>query len=204
MKIAEWLQTDKSRIRAFTLIWTLGSVIASAYFAFWLFPEIYAERTSAVVEVEFQSGRQLTSSEEMVLTYYPNQPTFRDKYLSELSDQQFFYFSACEALPLSQRPICDSARNWRKIDPKYLGCSDVKNCTATSYRLSEEQRFITISGMQPVRGATLSIHDLEAVSLSDPGGWGEKATWPVFFVSLFLGVKLGREIGEFWFTPYQK
>lgn len=198
MALLQWLKSHTSPVQVFTLAWTMGSLLASAYFGFLLFPKIYAERTSAVVEVHFRTG------DEGSTVYYPNLPTYRGEFLSQISDRNFLYFTACDALPLSQRPICDTSRNWKKVDPRYLGCSDVASCTADTYRLSEEQRYIVLSGARPISGASLSIHDLTDPSLSDPGGWGRSATWPVFFVTLFFSMKLGRTIGEFWFTPYVK
>ena len=195
--------TSAPIVAIFTWIWTIGSVIASAFFAFSLFPRIYSARSGAVVEIHFQTNEKYQDP-NMEATYFPNTPTFREQHLSQISDRVFLYFSACEALPLSQRPICDSSRNWRRLDPKEVGCSNVVDCAATTHRLSEDERYMVITGVHPVPGASVSLHDVAELSLSDPAAWGKEAKWPIFFVSLFLAIKCGRAIGEFWFTPYRK
>lgn len=183
----------------FTWIWLIGSVLVSAYFAFMLFPKIYALRTSALVPIYFQ-----TADDSQHTIYQLNSPLSRKLYLSHIEDKNFFYFSRCDTLPLSQRPICNTSNNWWRLEPQHLGCNDVMNCTATTYRLSEEERYEAIAGIVSSEGAHVSLQDLPSVSLSDPGGWGVGAKWPIFFISLFFAVKMGRAIGEFVFTPYTK
>lgn len=188
-------------IPVFTWIWTIGAIFVSAYFSFYLFPSIYEERTSAPVEVHFKTkdpGGDVGDG----AWYFPNTPSYKNKYSSVVSDTDFLYYSACEALPISQRAICDTSRNWRKLDPKLVGCDNVVDCNLLYHRLSEEERYIQITGAQAKQGASISLSDAEALSLSNPGGWGKSAAWPIFFISMFLGIKLGRAIGEFAFKPY--
>jgi hypothetical protein len=200
------LQEQRQRriVSRFTWVWLVGSVAASAYFAFVLFPAVYERRTSALVEVHFQTSVKTSDASIKGLVYYPNLPTFRTRHASDMTDEGFLYFDACEALPLSQRPICDSSRNWKKLDPKKVGCGSAVQCNVERYRLSEEERYILLADVKPSNGANFSIGDLQSPSLSDPGGWGTAAQLPLFFISIFLALKLGRSLGEFLFTPYEK
>jgi hypothetical protein len=190
----------KRGVTLFTWVWLTGSLIASAYFAFWLFPEIYAARTNSIVQVWFQV--KPTADDPYV--YYPNQEPWRKQYRNYLSDRTYLFFSACEILPLSQRPFCDSSNNWRALPPSVLNCVDVATCSTGLYTVNEDQRHRHLAGLNPVSGASFSIADLAPLSLSDPVGWGNAARWPLFFVCLFLALKLGRSLGEFLFLSYEK
>lgn len=196
--------TDRSRrVRLFTTVWLIGSVIVSALFAFRVFPAIYEDRTSTVVEIHFQAHVPVDGG-RLAQIYYPNTPTFIDRFGQFRADSAFLYFSACDALPLSQRPICDTSRNWKKLDPRLMECQDALACDLGTYRMGEEQRYVILSGINPAEGASVDIDDLQRPSFSDPGGWGKNATWPLFFICMFLALKLGRSLGEFLFTPYEK
>jgi hypothetical protein len=107
-------------------------------------------------------------------------------------------------LPLSQRPVCDDTDNWVRIDPHALGCNDVKNCSKSTYFLNEAEKNQRLNNLLPKTGASFNISDIPAPSWSDPTGWGNATTWPLFFVCLFLAVKLGRPLGEFLFLSYDK
>jgi hypothetical protein len=184
----------------FTRIWLIGSLIVSAYFAFWLFPEVYDRRTSATVQLMFQTKDLSNGS----IVYYPNLETFRRQYLKSLSDQTYLYFSGCEILPLSQRPMCDPTTNWKKLDPHVLNCTDAATCSTTSYTISETQRYMYLVGLKTTTGDSFSISDLPPPPLSDLAGWGNAAKWPLFFVCLFFALKLGRSLVEFLSLPYEK
>lgn len=184
----------------FTCVWLIGSLIASAYFALWLFPEVYNNRTNATVQVYFQSKTPSNGS----VFYWPNTEVFRRENLKNLSDRTHFYFSRCEILPISQRTKCDGAKNWRMIDPRELNCTDVVDCLTERYTLTDAMRQQYFVDLIPTTGNTISISDLPALSLSDLTGWGNAAKWPLFFVCLFLAIKLGRSFGEFVFSPYEK
>jgi len=190
-------------VRFFTVVWICATTVASIYFSFWLFPDVYDKRTTAVVGVKFQTTVLRDGSSQHTV-YYPNQAAYRTRHGSVLSDADFLYFSACEALPLSQRPICDSERNWKRLDPQKVECSDVISCSAETYRISEDDRYVLLAGVKPVGGTNFSISDMQSPSLSDPGGWGKAAQLPIFFICMFLGLRLGRSAGEFIFTPYEK
>jgi hypothetical protein len=187
-------------VAPFTWIWLIGSLITSAYFAFWLFPKVYAERRHAPVQVYFQTKNLSDNS----TIYYPNLEVYRKMFYKDLSDKDFLYFSACEILPLSQRPICDKTDNWIGITPSELNCIDVATCSSPNYILSEKKRDSYVTGIVPMGGAKISISDLPPLSLSDPIGWGDAARWPLFFVCLFLALKLGRNLAEFLFLSYSK
>lgn len=203
MNIGLKLGQSERVIPVFTWVWALGSIVASAYFAFWLFPSVYDARTSAQVELHFQTKNPGKNNPQGTW-YFPNRKTYKDTYMSYIDDKTFLYYSACELLPISQRTICDTSRNWKKLDPRDVGCSEVKSCNAYMHRLSEEERYSTITGATPVQGATFNLKDMPSLSLSDPAGWGKSAALPIFFISLFLSLKLGRAMGEFAFKPYNE
>jgi len=184
----------------FTVTWLVASLIASAYFAFWLFPDVYANRMNAKVQIWFQTKDPSNGS----VVYFPNLEIFRKEQLKNLSDRTHFYFSACDILQLSQRTKCDVSRNWKMIDPRELDCADVVGCSREIYTLSDTKRQQYFSGLIATNGASISLSDLPTLSLSDPTGWGLIAKWPLFFVCLFLALKLGRILGEFVFSPYEK
>lgn len=191
---------NRSKIIAgFTWTWLIGSIVVSAYFSFWLFPKIYAELSEAVVDVYFQ-----TDSPSEGTIYFPNERGYREIYLGRLSDAHFFYFDACQITPLSQRPICDSSRNWKKIDLTVLKCKDIKSCTATVYILTGLEKKQYLADLNPKPGYSFSISDDAKPTLSDPITWGPLAQLPLFFFSLFLALKLGRLLGEFVFLTYEK
>ena len=187
-------------ITFFTWIWLIGSLISSACFAFWLFPRVYAARRTATVQVYFQANDLSDNS----TIYYPNLEMYRKEFQKNLSDQTNLYFSACDVLPSSQRPICDTTHNWKKIKPSELNCVDAVTCSTLNHTLGENQRDQYLSGIVPIGGAKFSISDLPPLSWSDPTGWGNAAKWPLFFVCLFLALKLGRTLGEFLFLSYAK
>ncbi len=62
-------------IAGFTWIWLAGSNVVSAYFAFWVFPDIYAKQSEAVVDVYFQ-----TRNPSEGITYYPNTDQFNRRF----------------------------------------------------------------------------------------------------------------------------
>ena len=72
-------------VAIFTWIWTIGSVIASAFFAFSLFPAIYGVRSGAVVQIHFRTNEKYEDS-NMETTYFPNTPTYRDQHLSQQTE----------------------------------------------------------------------------------------------------------------------
>ena len=184
-------------VAVFTWTWLAGSVTAAAYFAFWLFPEIQAGRTAATVEIYFQTQNPST-------IYYPNSGTYRKEFKALLSDKLFLYFSRCEVLPLSQRPNCDITRNWTKLEPSDAGCADVANCLESQHTFSESEKTRHWNDIRSATDSRIAISDPPPLSWSDPSGWGESAEWPLFFLSMFLAVKLGRSLGEFLFTSYNK
>jgi hypothetical protein len=198
INLGNWFARREIVVPLFTWIWLVGSIVASAYFAFWLFPEIYENRTSSLVTVWLQ-----TKNGDQVI-YQNNLPAELTSNLERLADSEYLYWSACEVLPLSQRPLCDYSRNWKRLMPTEVGCTDVRSCTVTNYKLSENQRYQSFVGIVPEKGANISIADQEKLSISEPAGWGRQATWPIFFVALFLALKLGRAAGEFLFLSYEK
>jgi hypothetical protein len=189
-------------IPIFTWTWSFGGVLASAYFAFWLFPSIYESKTSTAATVWFQCNGSSSGAPSRV--YWPNFPGFRKTYLSNLADREFLYVSRCDALPVSQRPVCDPSDNWVRVSPGDVGCKEVVGCETPVLRLSQGRRYEFLTGIRPLPGAAISVADLPNLSLSDPAGWGKGARWPIFFISLFLAIKLGRALGEFLFQPYSK
>ena len=94
----------------------VGSLLASAYFAFWLFPSIYASRTTVLAIVYFQANESNNT------VYWPNLPVFRKDHFSNIEDKNHLYYSACNALPISQQPSCAPSANWLRLDPALLGC----------------------------------------------------------------------------------
>lgn len=200
MNIGFPVNRQKRVITLYTWIWLTGSVVCSIYFAFWLFPEINSGRSTATVQLYFQAKESSDNS----TIYYPNLETYREGFRKNLSDKNFLYFSACDVLPVSQRPICDSTRNWKGIRPSELNCKDVSTCSVSNYTLSENQRDKYLNGLIPTGGANYSIPDLPPLSWSDPSGWGNAAKLPLFFITLFLALKLGRTLGEFLFLAYNK
>ncbi len=200
MNIGFPVNQQKKIITLYTWIWLIGSIICSAYFTFWLFPEISSTRSATTVQVYFLAKESSDNS----IVYYPNLETYREEFHENLSDQTFLYFSACDVLPVSQRPICDRAKNWKGIKPRELNCKDVATCSVSNYTMSENQRDKFLNGLTPIGGAKFSISDIPPLSWSDPSGWGSAAKLPLFFISLFLALKLGRTLGEFLFLAYNK
>ena len=208
MSIKAPLFEARRSVRYFTVIWICATTVVSIYFSFWLFPYVYAKRTSAVVGVSFQTKVSQDGASPATV-YYPNLALFRTQQGSALSDTANLYYSSCELLPPSQRPICDRTRNWIKLAPEMVGCSNVAACTVETHQVDEDERLVRLAGVTPLQGANFSISELESssrssLSLSDPTGWGMAARLPIFFICLFLGLKLGRSVGEFIFTPYEK
>jgi len=186
--------------RIFKGSWLVGSVIASAIFAFWMFPEVYSNRNNSKVRVWFQTKNPSNGT----LVFFPNREIYRKEQLKNLSDEKFFYFCTCDMLPASQSPKCDPTLNWIKIDPHELNCANVAECSSETYTLNDMARKQYYANLTPLSGASISISDLTPLSFTDPSGWGYAAKWPLFFVCLFLALKLGRSLGEFIFLPFDK
>ncbi len=100
---------------------------------------------------------------------------------------------------MSQRPICDDNRNWKKLDPKLLKCKTVDSCTVAIYGLDKTEKEKYLTDLNPRPGFTYSISDQENLTISDPVSWGTVAQLPLFFFSLFLALKLGQALSEFVF-----
>lgn len=198
MNIALRSVKRETAITLFTLTWLAGSIVVSSYFAFSLFPNVYSEKQSAIVEVLFQTKDQTGKTR-----YWLNAQGNRGKYSDVLSDDRVFYFDACEAAPLSQRAKCNSSDNWWPLTPASLGCTEFDSCEATEYRLDEAEREFYITNLEPNEGESIKVSDKKALSFSDPLGWGHSARWPLFFIALFLALRLGRALGEFTFLAYE-
>ncbi len=136
--------------------------------------------------------------------YWPNSETYRKQFLPHLSDKSYLYYSACSVVPPSQQ--CDQTKNWRKLEPKEVGCIDIASCVKESlYLPSDLQSLTLIQGpILSMSGTPIAVKDPNTVSLTDPVGWGDAGKWPIFFISLFSAIKLGRAIGEFVFNPYSR
>jgi hypothetical protein len=178
----------------FTWLWFTGSVVAAACFAFLVFPNLF----NSVATVWFQAATPSGS------VYWPNTDEYRKKYLSSLADTSFLYISNCDALPQSQKPNCDLRKNWSRLSPAEVECKNIETCGAITYRLSQEKKSELYTRLVPLDGHLIDLSDVKTISLSNPAAWGDAGKWPVFFVTLFFGIKLGRALGEFLFTPYGK
>ena len=186
-------------VALFTWIWLTGSLLGSSYFAFWLFPKIYAARTGAVVRLWFQG-----KTPEGGAVYWPNTEAYRKEPYNSLRDASFLWFSRCDILPLSQRPVCDDSNNWAPVNPSDIGCIDVRTCSVSTYFLNREKKNEQLSNLTPKSGSSFTMSDVPSPSWSDPTAWGDATRWPLFFVCLFLAVKVGRTLGEFLFLGYDK
>ena len=194
MNIGSWFESRSSSIPVFTWLWALGSVIASSYFAFYMFPRMVEPKATIYLQTQIATNT----------VYWPNSLTYRNQFLSLLSDKASLYYSACSMVAPSQN--CDQTNNWRKLEPKYVGCTDVIGCTKESFYIPEDLQSLTLTQGQirSVSGTPISVKDPNKMSLSDPVGWGDTGRWPISFIVLFFAVKFGRAVGEFLFTPYSK
>jgi hypothetical protein len=199
MKVISSANRRQRMIALFTWTWFIVSIITSAYFAFWVFPKIYEARTGATVRLWFQ-GKNPDGNP----VYWPNTETYRTPPYNDLRDESFLYFSKCDILPLSQRPVCDDTANWTRVDPHNVSCNDVKGCSTPIYSFNQAEKNKYLTNLVPKSGMSFNISDIPAPSWSDPTEWGETTRWPLFLVCLFLAVKLGRALGEFLFLPYDK
>jgi hypothetical protein len=186
-------------ISAFSWTWLIASLLASGYFAFWMWPELSASRSTAKVGLLFQ----IKDSSGATL-YYPNTAEYRRKYGTQIATDEYVYFSKCELLSISQRPSCDISRNWRGLSPKKLNCTDFASCLTSEYTLSNNERTDNLSGVVAMPGATITGYEPPRLTWTDPSEWGPAARVPLFFLSLFVSLKLGRALGEFLFTPYEQ
>ncbi len=192
----------------FTWIWMFATIIVSAYFSFVLFPKIYDEHNSTIVSIKFkrlESKAQTPGGEKKLeARFTPNEAGWREKYLKSAVERDFLFYNACELLPFSQRPICDSYSNWRKVSLDQVGCKGKKleNCKVEFLRLDAEKRYLQVIGLKPVKGKEFSLADRESISFKEPATWGKSASLPLFLICIFLGTKLGRTLGEFVFKPY--
>ena len=200
MNLGRWLANRNRVIPIFTWGWIIVTLVGSWYFAFRLYPKAYAALSDTVVPVYFLVR---DPSKPYGVIYYPNTREFRRLYLKSVSDNEFLYYSACDILPPSQRPYCDVSSNWKMVHASVFNCVDVKTCEQPTYTLSEWRRNLELAGISTKGGQKITIDEKKEVSLKDPVGWGYAARWPLFFIFLFFGVKLGRAIGEFLFQPYK-
>jgi hypothetical protein len=195
VNIGKILSNYPGTIPLFTWIWLIGSVTAASYFAFWVFPGI----VDPVAEIYFQTKVGNAT------IYYPNSQTYRTQHLSALSDTNHLYYTGCNLVALSQVQNCDPSYNWENLDPKDVDCTDVSNCHKERYFIPKDvQAQIFRDSLKSINGLPIPAKDPNTVSFSDPAGWGDAGKWPVFFVTLFLAVKLRRAAGEFAFTGYTK
>ena len=176
-----------------------SSIIISTYFAFFLFPTIYNSHNDTFVRLYFQIEDKKTDS----YIYHTNSPSFIKKYKDKISDKDFFYISVCQVIPFSQRPNCDISKNWQKISPIHVGCKKVINCNESTYRLHKKEKHLYYADLTPKLGKQFNIKDLDELSMENPISWGISAQWPIFFIALFMALKLGRALGEFIFLPYE-
>jgi hypothetical protein len=196
-----WTFILNRRILVFKWTWTILSVTGCWYFGFHLFPAILDSNTGNVAKVYFRADFRGAPNAPAV-TYFPNLPEYRRLFFANLGDREFFYITACDALQSSKRPDCDETANWWRETLQNLECSDFFGCKVESIRLSKARRTELLAGIKAKENHTISASDAMKVSFSDPVSWGDDARLPVFFISFFLAVKLGRALGEFWFRPF--
>jgi hypothetical protein len=195
MNIGNALSKHPGTIPLFAWIWLLGSIAAASYFAFWLFPAI----VHPVAQIYFQAKIG------DVTNFWPSSKSFRARYLGNLSDKVNLYYTECVVIALSDVQNCDPNRNWVTVDPKSVDCTEISACDQDTYFIPRDvQALLVLQTFLSKDDHPLRVKDPNAVSFSDPAGWGDAGKWPVFFVTLFLAVKLGRAVGEFAFTEYTK
>jgi hypothetical protein len=176
-------------------IWLLLSVLGSAYFAFWLWPWIYALSANLVVNVHFE----VSPGDDVSVPFFVlNMPTQRAKYRGRIADKDSFYYTPCAVLD------CDPNKTtWVRLSPKELGCSDVVGCTVERHKLSEQNRNDLRLTLR-TQGKGVEPPPTAKTSVSDPGGWGDRGRWPVFLFCVFLAIKFGKALDEFLFQPHRK
>jgi len=194
MNTGKTFSKQPDTIPLFRWLWLFGSITAASDFAFCVFP--------AVVDPVAQLYFQTKVANET--TYWPNSKSFRAQYLGNLSDTRNLYYTGCSIVALSEVQNCDPKYNWFKLDPKSVNCANVATCNKDTYFVPKDVQATVLQYLTSMNGHPPRAKDPNTVSFSDPAGWGDVGKWPIFFVTLFLAVKLGRVVGEFAFTEYAK
>jgi hypothetical protein len=192
MNIGKTFSHHPGTIPLFTWLWLFGSIVAASYFAFRVFPAI----VDPAAQIYFQTkvGNETTS--------WPNPKSFRAQYLGNISDTSNLYYTGCSTVALSEVQNCDPKYNWFKLDPKSLNCTNVSTCSKDTYFVPKDVQATVLQFLTSMNGHPPRAKDPNTVSFSDPAGWGGAGKWPIFFVTLFLALKLGRAVGEFAVTEY--
>lgn len=193
--------TAEKFVSIYSILWIFLTFSVSIFFSFFMYPTIVEEANSATVFLSFKT-KDPGGDYGPGNWYMPNKPLWRQKYMDSSVEKDQLFFSACQLLPLSQKPICDTGRNWRRVSLIELGCGSLEDCERNTHRISGEQRHEELTGMKPTSGTSLSLADVASLSFSEPTTWGKYAGFPIFLILVFLGIKLGRTLGEFLFKPY--
>jgi hypothetical protein len=197
MNIGKTFSHHPGTITVFTWLWLLGSITTASYFAFWVFPSI----VHPAVQIYFQA-----KDDGEAKTLWPNSKTYRAQHLVNLSDKANLWYTKCSLVASSEVQNCETVNeNWLALAPESVDCKDVSGCDQDMYFIPRDvQALLSLQPLKSKDGHSLRPKDPSVVSFSDPAGWGDAGKWPIFFVTLFLAVKLGRAAGEFAFTEYTK
>jgi hypothetical protein len=198
-----WNLEHRQAVNLFTASWLVSSIFLSGFFAFFLFEAIQKGEEKGLVEMHFRSENPGGDFGRGVF-YLPNRGIYRQRYLQSAIETDFLFFSKCDVIVRSQRPKCDSDRNWSRIDIGELGCSDIESCAVAYSELSPQVRFMAISRMISTDGTSLTTKDEREFSFENPASWGAVAPYVMFVFSFFLSIKAGRAVGEFLFEPYKE
>jgi hypothetical protein len=192
----EILKIIKKSLKIFVWVWIIGVIIMSSWFAFWLYPETLAKAKNSIVTVFFQA--KVENSKNLV--YYPNNDYFRELFLRKLSDDNFLYYTKCDLLDSKPRTTCDSSRNWRRLKLDIFNCDSVEKCNKEKHIFDFWEKKEELVNIITTNGKPIDIKDEKSkITMGDPFSWGMNAQWPLFFFFIFLGIKLGKSILEFYF-----
>jgi hypothetical protein len=109
----------------------------------------------------------------------------RQQYKNNI-DRANLYYTPCGVLDCG--PDKDRNYQWKSLPPKKLDCSEVVDCAVEEYTLSVQERNYLRLELRTA-GINVGFPPAASTSISDPGGWGERGKWPVFFFCVFLAMK---------------
>jgi len=198
-------------IKRFTQIWLVVSLLVSAHWAFNIFPKEYNKIYGATVELYFQT------EQNSKVIYRPNNKTYREKYLTYISDTDSVYFDSCDLLKYDVNITCDDTSNWKKVNLKQLNCSNIKSCITPFLVMSRPEKIdylislVKENNLSNNKTLVKQIKDgspanKSNIDIQNPISWGEPdiSKWGVFVLLFLVLIKVGRSLGEYVFSTYEE
>lgn len=185
-----WVFTHKYKLE---ITWLLITVALAYNYAYLVYPRFQAKLNNRLVTIY----KQLRDPNNGNVIYEINTPNNKDVINKYLNDDKRLYFSRCELLPLSEQIKCDGCCNWTGVSPLEIGCSDVITCQKEDLIVPN---WLFLNQFSNINTKSKSAVQLEnrPINSNDPASWGDIGKFPLFLIFIFLGIKFGLALKNYF------